>query len=822
MGLVIGNFAACPKPLRRSSSSKSMQYPKNIETKIGFHHIRERLRKHCLSTLGLAYVERMSFSHDLTQLGKLLRQADEFRRILEGDDTFPAAAYLDARPWLEKAKVAGSFLQTEEFHQLGRSLDTVLAASRFFLKHGESYPELAAIGALPQVDPTLPKRIQEKIDEQGELRPNASPELAKIRADLQAAQSRLRNTLQRMLKSSIEKGHSPEDISLTIRNGRMVIPIKAEYKRQIRGFIHDESATGQTAFIEPTEVLEINNLVRELEYAERREIIRILTELTDFLRPYIPHLDSAYRFLGMVDFIRAKARLAIELGAVLPTLDKRSVLDWKLARHPVLHFSLREQGKEVVPLTVSLNEQQRILIVSGPNAGGKSVMLKTVALIQYMGQCGMLVPVEENSTLGIFRNIFIDIGDEQSIENDLSTYSSHLRNMKYFLEFVDKKTLFLIDEFGTGTEPQFGGAIAESILQQLHALNGYGIINTHYGNLKEFGDQTPGISNAAMRYDTRQLEPLYELEIGKPGSSFALEIARKIGIPKVVLEQAKNKVGYTQVNMERLLGELESEKTKMEQESRQVSGKRVQLDKMIKNYSELKEYLDTEKKKIIRQAKDEARGLIAEANKKIENTIREIRESEAEKERTKALREALKAEATALEEKPQKAKRQTSRVKVVEGTVQVGDLIRIKGQSAVGEVLELNRKDALIRMGDLKSTVKVNRLERISRKDYEERAGKERKKGMSGYNLNATAANFSSELDLRGKRGEEALGEVDQFIDKALVLGHAELRIIHGKGNGILKDLIRNHLRAYNQIAHLRDEHADFGGAGVTLVTMSS
>ena len=796
-----------------------MLYPDNLEVKIGFHHIRERLRKHCLSSLGLAYVERMRFVQEADKVARLLRQTDEFRRVLQGDDEFPAGGYLDARPWLQKIKVAGTFLQADEFHQLGKSLETIIACARFFEKHKEKYPLLGALSGMGQIDASLPAQIRQVIDEKGELRPNASPELQQIRQDLQANQARLRNTLHSILKSSVDQGFSPDDTSLTIRNGRMVIPVLAEYKRQIKGFVQDESATGQTVYIEPAEALEINNKVRELEYAERREIQRILTKLSDVLRPFIGTLDSAYRFLGMVDFIRAKAKLAIEMDACLPELTESAGLEWYVARHPVLLLTYREQGKDVVPLTVSLSKEKRILIVSGPNAGGKSVMLKTVALIQYMGQSGLLLPFQAHSRFGVFRNIFIDIGDEQSIENDLSTYSSHLSNMRYFLEFADKKSLFLIDEFGTGTEPQFGGAIAESILEKLHESKGFGIINTHYANLKQFGDQTPGVVNGAMRYDTQKLEPLYELEIGKPGSSFALEIARKIGIPDPVLDTAKEKVGYTQVNMERLLGELESEKVKIESESKQVSSKRQQLDKRISEYSELRDFLDAEKKKIIREAKQEAKRIIEGANKKIEATIREIREHEAEKEKTKALREQLKAEAERLDDGQKPGKRK-SRIRVVEGDVQVGDLIRIKGQTAVGEVLELTRKDAVIRIGELKSTVKVNRLERISRKDYEERAGKEQKKGMKGFNLTQTAASFSPELDLRGKRGEEALSEVDAFIDKALVLGYAELRIIHGKGNGILKDLIRQHLRDYPQISNLRDEHVDFGGAGVTLVTM--
>ncbi len=797
-------------------------YPENIEAKLGFDTIRGLLNERCLSSLGRAFVARMAFSSDYRVITKLTGQVAEFVQVLQGEDTFPQSNYLDVTAHLKKAEVEGAWLTEEEFHQLNTSLATLLQCQRFFKGKEEHYPMLCQISGIVKVDHYLLNKLQDKFDEKGLLRNNASPELASIRSEIQKNQSRLRIVLNRILRSTIEQGYANDDVSITIRGGRMVIPILAEHKRRIKGFIHDESATGQTVYLEPAEVLDINNSIRELEYSEHREVVRILTGLTDQLRPFLEYLYTAYRFLGMIDFIRAKALLAGDLEAILPAFEKKTLMSWQLVRHPLLYLAHKKLQKPTVPFNLQLDAQQRILIISGPNAGGKSVTLKTVGLVQYMFQCGLLVPMEEGSTMGVFQNLFIDIGDEQSIENDLSTYSSHLRNMRYFAEFTDKKTLFLIDEFGTGTEPQFGGAIAESILIELNKAKGYGVINTHYANLKKLGEATHGLTNGAMRYDLDKLEPLYELEMGKPGSSFALEIARKIGLPKKILEAAKGKVGYSQVKMERLLGSLESERTRLQTESAAVKARNDKLETLIADYTALKERLEGNRKDIINNAKAEAQQLLSETNRRIEHTIREIRETNAEKERTRALREELKTfEQEVKPAKPKKAKAPKPEVKVVGGEIAEGSKIRIKGQDTIGEVLALKGRDATIVIGDLKSTIKLDRLEKITTAEFKDKVRQDNRANVQGFNYSEKAAEFSGELDIRGKRAEEALGELDAYIDQAVVVGFGQLRIIHGKGNGVLKDVVRNHLRHFPQVVNMADDHADRGGHGVTVVTMA-
>jgi DNA mismatch repair protein MutS2 len=798
-----------------------MLYPKNIEQKLGFDKIREHLKEECISTLGQVYVEKLRFSNDFDLIDKLIRQTAEFKNILQYEDGFPASNYIDAVPHLNKAAIEGAFLSEEEFFDVKLSLQTIHACLQFFAKkEEEQYPQLRELTQMVEVDVNLLKTIDRVIDSRGKLKDDASPELQTIRRQIIASQSNLRKTLDSLLKMARSNGYAPDDASLTIRAGRMVIPISAEHKRKIKGFVHDESASGQTVYLEPAEVLDINNEITELGYRERREIVRILTQLTSQLRPYVPQLKRAYTFLGLVDFIRAKAKFAIQLGASSPIFVKTTLIDWHNARHPLLNLSFKKQGKSVVPLSIKLDHKQRILVISGPNAGGKSISLKTVGLTQYMYQSGLLVCMDEHSQIGLFKDIFIDIGDEQSLENDLSTYSSHLTNMKHFLNMSSKHTLFLIDEFGTGTEPSLGGAIAESILENLNQSKAFGVINTHYTNLKAFADKTEGITNGAMRFDMEHLEPLYQLEIGKPGSSFAFEIANKIGLPKDVIAKAKDKVGVNQVNFDKLLRELELEKRQFTAKNREVAEKEKSLSHTLKEYNELKTHLDTERKKLINKAKEEAKQLVRDANQKIEQTIREIRESKAGKEETRVLRKELEVFDQSLKpEFVQATVVEEPEIKVIGGTIDVGDLVRIKGQSTVGEVLNLKDGEAQISIGNLKSNVKLNRLEKISRKEYRAQTV-ENVPRMQGIDLNEKMSNFSYQLDLRGKRGEEALQEVDAFIDNAIMLGSPELRIVHGKGDGILRNLVRNRLRSYKQVQSLADEHADRGGVGVTIVRM--
>jgi len=794
-----------------------MLYPSNLEQKINFSKIKEILKAECTSSLGMDFVDKISFSSDPKLVARLLDQTEEFRQILVSGEAFPTSNFTNLSPYLEKAKLENSFLDAEDFHEVKLSLQTIRTCVSFFQKNETLYPVLSQLlGLLIDLDLSLLKAIDAIIDEKGVVKSNASRELQLIRGQILFEEGRLRKVMDRVFKEARAKGLTPEDAQMTVRSGRLVIPVAAENKRKLRGFIHDESATGQTVFMEPEEALDINNEIRDLEYMERREIIKILTQLTDRLRPAIPALRKATNFLGLMDFIRAKAKFAQKTDSARPEITKERQLIWRNARHPLLEIALKTQGKKVVPLQIKLQGHERLLVISGPNAGGKSVTLKTVALLQYMLQCGLLIPVEPDSKSTLFENFFIDIGDEQNLENDLSTYSSHLMSMKHFSNFADRKTIVFIDEFGTGTEPQFGGAIAESILLALNKLGAYGVLTTHYGNLKQVASKNQGLVNGAMRYDVEKLEPMYQLEIGKPGSSFALEIASKIGISKEILSYAKSQIGEDRVRYDRLLTQLENEKNQYSELLAETTAKDRLLKTRLQEYKELKETLETTKKKYIQEAKEEAKSLLDQANKKIESTIRQIKEGKAEKESTKQIRQEL--EDFKEQVKPEKIKIKAPSIVVLPGEIKVGDWVRLKDNGAIAEVLLLKSKEAEISIGELKSKVKLSRLERISQGEV-----KKEKKSISArgnFNTNEKMMDFSMNLDLRGKRGEEILTLIQTFIDEGYMLGVKDLRIVHGKGNGILRDLTRNFLKDMSQVRHMEDEHADRGGAGVTLVTL--
>jgi DNA mismatch repair protein MutS2 len=801
-----------------------MLYPNTIEQKLGFDKLRELLKEACISPLGRSFVEKIRFSDNFGMVEKLVSQTAEMKRVMEIGEDFPSQNYLDATPYLKRAAIEGMLLTLEEFSDLKASLQTIRLCLRFFEnQEPESFPLLSEYAKTVRVDRAITDSIDKIIDDRGQIRDTASPELSRIRKRLISEQAGIRKKLDTMLRTAKNSGWISEDVSLTVRNGRRVIPLAAEHKRKLKGFIHDESSTGQTVFIEPTDVFESNNEIRELEYEERREINRILMHLTDQLRPFVPDLQKAYSFLGLMDFLRAKAKIAMQMNATNPTFINKQVVDWKEARHPLLHLSFQKQGKKVVPLNIELHDKQRILIVSGPNAGGKSVSLKTVGLIQYMHQCGLLVPMADGSTIGFFQNIFIDIGDEQSLENDLSTYSSHLTNMRYFLTLANKRTLFLIDEFGTGTEPGLGGAIAEAILEDLTKSGAYGVINTHYTNLKVLADKTEGLVNGAMRFDGEHLEPIYQLEIGRPGSSFAFEIASKIGLPDMVINRAKDKLGNQQVNFEKLLKELDIERRVFSEKNIEIGIKERKLTQQLSEYTRLKSDLENNEKKLVNEAKQKAKNLLSDANQLIENTIREIKENKAEKEKTKTVRTNLEnfGKKNLKLEEVEELPSEDNVFELEDGAIAVGNYVRVVGQTAIGEVISLKGKDAEIRIGDLKSNIKLNRLEKVSNRTYKEATGEKKLKTASkGVDLNERMMNFSFNLDIRGKRGEEALGVLDSFMDNAIMLGYDELRVVHGKGDGILRTLVRNHLRGYSHVASMQDEHPDRGGAGVTIVKL--
>ncbi len=794
-----------------------MIYPRSIEQKINFVKIKAQLKELCTSALGQQYVDRMVFSSDFKLVNKLLDQTQEFTRILLSGENFPNSNFTDLNPYLEKAKIDGSYLDEEEFYEIKLSLNTLRGCITFFQKYQEEYPVLSdLLGLLLDLDMKLLKSLDAVIDDKGKLKSNASRELQLIRNQIIYEEGRLRKVMERVYKEARAKGLTPEDSAITVRSGRLVIPVAAENKRKLRGFIHDESATGQTVFMEPEEALDINNEIRDLEYMERREIIRILTELTDQLRPAIPSLRKATNYLGLVDFIRAKAKFAISTEGSRPELMRTRQVRFFKARHPILELALKSQGKAIIPLDIELEGNKRLLVISGPNAGGKSVSLKTVALLQYMLQCGMMIPVHPDSKSCLFTNFFIDIGDEQNLENDLSTYSSHLMSMKHFTNFSDKKTILFIDEFGTGTEPQFGGAIAESILLSLNQSGAFGVMTTHYGNLKQVADKHPGMVNGAMRYDVKKLEPMYQLDIGKPGSSFALEIASKIGIRKEILKEAKDKIGDKRVQYDRLLTQVENEKNQYAKLLKEVTAKDKLLKTRLKEYNDLKETLESTKKRLIQEAKQEAKQLLDQANRRIEKTIREIKEQKADKEKTKRVRQELEQFKSTV--KPVKTEKKEPKVKVLPGEIKIGDWVRIKNSVTIGEVISVSQKEADVSIGDLKSKVKLNRLERISKTEV-----KREKKNISsgkGLGTSLSIADFSPNLDLRGKRSEEVISLIENFVDKGHMYGVRDLRIVHGKGNGILRDITRNLLRSMSTVTHMEDEHADRGGAGVTLVKL--
>ncbi|MEQ9379203.1 MAG: Smr/MutS family protein [Imperialibacter sp.] len=793
-------------------------FPDTFEAKTGFDKIREMVVAKCLSSLGTRHVEKMKPSDDLKYLKKLLIQTEELRRLFAAGNRLPDANYIDPAEQLAKMRVSGTYLEEEEAYDLKRSLSTIIQLRSVLTKHAEECPTLYGLSGMVDLPADIIKWLEAIIDETGKLRANASKELMQIRASMVSEHSSLRRVMDHISKDAQKQGWSPEDGSIAVRGGRLVIPVLAEHKRKLKGFIHDESATGQTVFMEPAEALEINNRIRELEMEERREIIKILRNLTNQLRPHTPALEKAYHFLGVVDFIRAKALFAIEINGLLPIIDEKPVIIWHKAVHPLLYLLHKKAQKPIVPLDIELNAEQRILIISGPNAGGKSVCLKTVVLLQYMLQCGLLVPVRDNSVMGVFNKIFIDMGDEQSLENDLSTYSSHLTSMRFFLENAGGKTLFLIDEFGAGTEPQFGGAIAEGVLEQLYKKQSFGVITTHYGNLKSMAEKNAGIINGAMRYDVNQLRPLYELEVGRPGSSFALEMAANIGLSNAVIERAKSLVGHSQVKFETLINELEAAKNDFQTRYESVNRKNTELEKVLKDYQDLKAHLDAEKSKILKEAKQEAKRIVLDANKAVENTIREIKENKAEKEKTKEVRQKLTEIQVSLTEEVEEKKPVW---KTVAGEIKVGDKVRMAGQESAGEVVSIRGKKAEVLMGELKSHIALNRLEKVKSSLQGKKSFKRESVGgvFKGIDMNQRRADFSPNLDLRGKRADEAIQLVDDFIDSSVLFSMHEVRIVHGKGDGILREVIRRYLSGNKFIERMADEHVERGGSGVTVIS---
>jgi DNA mismatch repair protein MutS2 len=825
-------------------------YPDHFEEKIGFDHIREMLRNKCISAMGNEWVDDMHFQDEFETITKQLGEITEFMRIIREMDNFPANHFYDLRPALQKIRLEGRFLEPAELFDLKRSLEAVRAIVQFFKKQEEEvFPLLKKKTERVQVFPYIYDRIDAIINKFGKIRDNASPELAQIRKSILTLHSNMSKRLHAILKQAQKDGLVDEDASVSIRDGRSVIPVLASNKRKIKGIVYDESGTGKTSYVEPNEIVEMNNEIRELEYAERREVVRILTDFSNDIRPYLDDLFYSYEFLGEIDFIRAKGLLAVEFDAIRPEVQNVTIIQWQQAVHPLLQKALKKENRKIVPLDIQLDAQNHILLISGPNAGGKSVCLKTVGLLQYMLQCGLLIPLQEGSKTGIFSRLFIDIGDEQSLENDLSTYSSHLMNMKYFVKNCNEKTLILIDEFGSGTEPMLGGAIAESILAELNRLRTFGVITTHYTNLKHLASASEGIVNGAMLYDSQHMNPLFKLEIGKPGSSFAFEIARKIGLPEEILETATNKVGKKHIDFDRNLRKINRDKRYWETKRQKIRKVEKILDDMAANYEEELKETQKQRKEIMKKAREEADALLANVNKRIENTIHEIKKAQADKEKTKQAREKLsklkeevsketdetdnriaakmeklrRREEKRNQRRPDESKKKIPK-KQLEKRVELttGDKVKIKGQNTAGELIELNDKNAVVAFGQMITTLPRDQVEKISSNEAK-KLERGQRTGISrlSENFSQRRLSFKPEIDIRGQRAEEAIQKIQEFIDEAIMFEVSQLRILHGKGAGILKETIRNYLRSEPMVRNFKDEHVDFGGAGITVVNLA-
>ncbi len=811
-----------------------MIYPKNFEQKIGFDIIRKSIQDLCICPLGKSWVDHTSFSDDYEKIEEQLLQTEEFRQILLSSNRFPTDHYYDITDSLNKVAIEGTYMETETLFNLKRSLNTLNECIEFFKKDKENkYPVLNHITLNVVIDKAIVQQLNHIIDDKGKIRDQASPELTKIRQQLISKQTQVRKKIVQLIQTAQKNGWSPENMEMTVRNGRVVIPVIASYKKNINGFIHDESSTGQTVFIEPAVVFELNNDIRDLESAEKREIIRILTDFTDFIRPSIEAIKDCFHFLGLMDFIRAKAVYALKIDACKPLLRQNPIINWSKARHPLLLISHKIQKKEVVPLDILLTKTSRILIISGPNAGGKSVCLKTVGLIQYMLQCGLLVPINDYSESGIFSNIFIDIGDEQSLENDLSTYSSHLLSMKYFIEKGDNKTLFLIDEFGAGTEPQIGGAIAEAILENLNNKNAMGVITTHYANLKLLDSKMDGIINGAMLFDSDNMKPLYVMQAGKPGSSFAFEIAHTIGLPDDILSIAKKIAGVKQVSFDKQLQDLDVQKIELDKKETQYKMADHFLSELIQKYQDLTEELEKSKKNIISQAKQQAFELLEETNKRIENTIKEIKETQADKTKTKELRDHLDtfkqnikvAESDKIvpiksnKEKKKIRFEKTKEIKILKTPIEKGDHVRIIGQESIGEVIGLDAKNVYVMYGSAQLKTTLAKLEKISPDDVKKQPKSNTSISAKIHtNFEEKIKHFKLTLDIRGMRVDEALTEVQHYLDDAVLLAVTEIRILHGKGNGVLRHLVHNYLRNIPEVKRFADESIEKGGHGITII----
>ncbi len=823
-----------------------MIFPSSFESKLGFEKIRTIISELCATEGGREILAEVKFSSTFAEVEENLVLTNEMKTIINMENSFPGSGFSDFAYLVKRIRIEGTFLEAEELLKLRNALGVVRDLALFFKREeAVKYPRLKELAQPVSLSPVMVDKIDAIVTKHGKVKDNASPDLQSIRRSISEKQSQVSKRLHSILKAAQADGYVDEDATISIREGRAVIPIPAGNKRKLKGLVLGESATGKTFFIEPVEVVELNNELRELEFAERREVIKILTDLANFLRPYIPELLDAALFLSTIDFIRAKGLFAIRIDGIMPLLNQGPKLEWTKARHPLLEIVLKREKKPIVPLNIPLSSKDRLLIISGPNAGGKSVCLKTVGLLQYMLQCGFLVPMSENSEMGIFQHLLVDIGDEQSLENDLSTYSSHLMAMKAFLRYASPNSLILIDEFGTGTEPALGGAIAESILEKLAAQGSWGVITTHYTNLKLMAGKIAGIQNGAMLFDVVKIQPLFQLETGKPGSSFAFEIAHKIGLPDDVLAAAREKAGTSHIDFEKQLRAISRDKRYWEEKRSGVKNSEKRLEQLIEKYETELSDLQSNRKLVVDKAKQEAKDLLSGVNKQIENTIRTIKEANAEKVKTKTARQELEEVRSKVEaddsssdewvtkkmeqlqarqkrksEKPDGVVRKPEPEKIVPNApLQKGDKVRLIGRDTIGEVYEASEKNVIVAFGSMLTTIDKGKVERISNNEYKQ-AVKETRAPVTSHGVDTMKMrmNFSNTLDVRGMRGDATMQAVQEYIDEAVMLDISDGRILHGKGNGILRELIRSYLKTIPDVSHFADEQLQMGGSGITVI----
>ena len=827
-----------------------MIYPSNLEQRVGCDRIREQIVERCSMLSARELMASEGFTRSRREVEERLQLADEMRTVLAMEPGAEIGEQEDLRSIIDKIAVEGAYLMADECAVLLRALRGVSAIVGFISSRREgSYPALRRMTERVQLFPELQREIERVVDDKGEVRSSASQELAEIRRAIREHEGQVAKRLQQVLQRAKASGIVDADAMISIRDGHAVIPVAAANKRKLAGFIHDESATGRTFYVEPVEVVELNNELRELEYAQMREIVRILTELTSILRADVKGLDRIEEYLTKIDMLRAKARWALDNGAVKPIISTDGRLLLRKARHPLLEQTLKTQGKAIVPLDMELNAERRILVISGPNAGGKSVCLKTTGILQYMVQCGFLVPVLENSEFPLFDSLMIDIGDQQSLENDLSTYSSHLVNMKAMLAEASEHTLIMIDEFGSGTEPTIGGAISESILERFVERKAYGVITTHYANIKYFASRNEGVANGAMAFDVKNIQPLFSLEMGKPGSSFAIEVARKIGLPEDIVRTAMDKAGEDHINLEKQLREIARDKRYWAEKRDRIRQTDRKVEQLEQTYNDRLQTIRDERKVILDKARKEAEALIAEANRTIENTIRTIRESQADKELTRLARKEFEGFADAVGDdakhneddriqremerlarrRERREERRQERERGIEpapkaeevkpAKIEVGTKVKIDGQDVPGVVQMIKGKKAQVAFGQMMIMVEMERLKVVSSAEYREATRPTTARTVVSVDIRERKLNFRDHIDVRGMRASEALMAVEDLVDDALMVGVSGVTILHGKGTGALKEEIRKYLRTVRDVERVADDHADRGGAGITVVT---